>query len=286
MRRRKANVPMGSFNPSYHYEMLIDRRRVDPYKAAIEANVTPSSAVLDIGTGSGLLAILAARAGARAVYAVERMADMRRIATENFERENNPALRTPIIATDANEHLDLEEPIDVLLCELLSTWLVTEQQASVCRSVRSQLAPDAKIIPARMKNYLTGVQASLDYFGATIQHPYYLRELNNSRPARLTETILTHVTDFGSVDDMDVTLPALKVRCHTAGTLNAVMLESDAELDDTLLVDAGQTLFLPHVVPLRRPVEVRPGSVVSVAIDYSYGGDWTNFSAIAKVEEE
>lgn len=286
MRRRKANIPMGSFNPSYHYEMLIDRRRVDPYKAAIEANVTPSSAVLDIGTGSGLLAILAARAGARAVYAVERMADMRRIATENFGRENNPALRMPIIATDANEPLDLQEPIDVLLCELLSTWLVTEQQASVCRSVRPQLAPDARIIPVRMKNYLTGVQASLDYFGATIQHPYYLRELANSRPAKLTETILTHVTDFGAVEDMDVSLPALQIRCHTAGTLNAVMLESDAELDDTHLVDAGQTLFLPHVVPLRRPVEVGSGSVVSVAIDYSYGGDWTNFTVTAEIEGE
>ena len=286
MRRRKANIPVGSFNPSYHYEMLIDRRRVDPYKAAIEANVTGSSAVLDIGTGSGLLAILAARAGARAVYAVERMGDMRRIATENFARENNPALKTPIIATDANEYLELDEPIDILLCELLSTWLVTEQQASVCRSVRSHLAPDAKIIPARMKNYMTGVQASLEYFGATIQHPYYLRELNNSRPAKLTETILTHVTDFGSVSDMEVSLEALQMRCHTAGTLNAVMLESDAELDDAHLVDAGQTLFLPHIVPLRKPIAVRPGSLVSVDIDYSYGGDWTNFSAIAKIQEE
>ena len=211
---------------------------------------------------------------------------MRRIATENFDRENNPALKTPIIATDANQHLDLEEPIDVLLCELLSTWLVTEQQASVCRNVRPQLAPGARIIPARMKNYLTGVQANLDYFGATIRHPYYLRELDNSRPAKLSETILTHVTDFGSVEDMDVSLPALQIRCHTAGRLNAVMLESDAELDDAHLVDAGQTLFLPHVVPLPRPVDVRVGSVVSIAINYSYGGDWTEFSAIAKVEEE
>ena len=64
------------------------------------------------------------------------------------------------------------------------------------------------------------------------------------------------------------------------------MLESDAELDDAHLVDAGQTLFLPHVVPLPRPVDVRAGSVVSIAINYSYGGDWTEFSAIAKVEEE
>jgi predicted RNA methylase len=277
MRRRKASIPMGSFNPSYHYEMLVDRRRVDPYKAAIEANVGPSSAVLDIGTGSGLLAILAARAGARAVYAVERMDDMRRIATDNFALENNPALRMPIISRDANEPLELEEPIDVLLCELLSTWLVTEQQASVCKSVRPYLAPGAKIIPARMKNYVTGVHANLDYFGATIRHPYYIRELNDSRPQKLTETTLSHVTDFASVSDMDVEIDDLEITCHTNGTLNAVMLESDAELDDRHLVDAGQTLFLPHVVPLATPLDVRAGDRLKAQIDYAYGGDWTNF---------
>ena len=50
----------------WHYRMLNDRRRNETYATAIAAalGVLPASAsVLDIGTGTGLLAMLAARAG-------------------------------------------------------------------------------------------------------------------------------------------------------------------------------------------------------------------------------
>ena len=55
----------------FHQSMIHDRRRVEAFRAAIEAAVQPGDVVLDIGTGTGLLACLAARAGARKVYAVE-----------------------------------------------------------------------------------------------------------------------------------------------------------------------------------------------------------------------
>src|SRR3546814_9983036 len=54
-----------------HEEMLSDSVRVDAYHRAISRNVGPGDVVLDLGTGTGLLAFLASRAGARTVYAVE-----------------------------------------------------------------------------------------------------------------------------------------------------------------------------------------------------------------------
>ena len=50
--------------------MINDTGRNIFYKAAIEAAV-PGKVVCDIGTGSGLLSIIAAKAGATKVYAVE-----------------------------------------------------------------------------------------------------------------------------------------------------------------------------------------------------------------------
>ncbi len=55
----------------YVYRCLADEQRTLAFKAAIEAAVKPSDVVLDVGTGSGVMSMLAARSGARRVYAVE-----------------------------------------------------------------------------------------------------------------------------------------------------------------------------------------------------------------------
>ncbi len=61
----------GWADPVEHPRMLHDDRRTGDYLAAFAAAVRPGDVVLDIGTGSGVLAVAAARAGARHVYAIE-----------------------------------------------------------------------------------------------------------------------------------------------------------------------------------------------------------------------
>lgn len=55
-----------------HRRILRDTSWVEAFDVALRKVVTPGSCVLDLGTGSGILAMLAARAGARRVIAVER----------------------------------------------------------------------------------------------------------------------------------------------------------------------------------------------------------------------
>ncbi len=54
-----------------HVAMLNDKQRTLTYLKGIQEVVQPGDVVLDIGTGTGILAIAAARAGARHVYAIE-----------------------------------------------------------------------------------------------------------------------------------------------------------------------------------------------------------------------
>lgn len=51
--------------------MIADEIRTDAYVAAPKRVITHDSIVLDIGTGTGVFAVLACRFGARHVYAIE-----------------------------------------------------------------------------------------------------------------------------------------------------------------------------------------------------------------------
>ena len=74
--------------------MLEDHKRTGAYYAAVMQNRAQfvGKTVLDVGTGSGVLALFAAKAGARKVYAVE-ATDMakhaRRLVHANKARRGN-----------------------------------------------------------------------------------------------------------------------------------------------------------------------------------------------------
>jgi len=63
-----------SYSQIFHQkQMLSDTHRMAAYHAAILSNpdVFKDKVVMDVGTGSGILAVWAAQAGARKVFAVE-----------------------------------------------------------------------------------------------------------------------------------------------------------------------------------------------------------------------
>ena len=74
MREQDHDYYFNSYsNFHIHEEMLKDTVRTRAYQRAIEENPQDfkNKIVLDIGSGTGILSIFAARAGAKHVYAVE-----------------------------------------------------------------------------------------------------------------------------------------------------------------------------------------------------------------------
>ena len=68
----ELSFPRGGYDASYvQIRMLQDTARKRAFLDAIREVVRPDDVVLDLGTGSGILAVAAAQAGARQVYAVE-----------------------------------------------------------------------------------------------------------------------------------------------------------------------------------------------------------------------
>jgi ribosomal protein L11 methyltransferase len=93
--------------------------------AAVEESVQPGDRVLDVGTGSGVLAIVAAKLGARTVLATDIDTLAVRVATENAARNGIPAGAGEVIdVRHGSVPADMAGAFDVIVANILAEVLV------------------------------------------------------------------------------------------------------------------------------------------------------------------
>lgn len=132
-----------------HIELLDDRERTRAFIAAIERAVRPGDVVVDLGTGTGILAMAAARAGASRVYAIEAsaFADV----AERIIEANGHADRITVVRGWSNE-IDLPERADVLVSEIIGNDPLGEGALRYMPdAVERFLKPTGTVLPARLR---------------------------------------------------------------------------------------------------------------------------------------
>jgi type II protein arginine methyltransferase len=138
--------------PPWHFSLVRDAARNAAYAAAIGRAVSAQTSVLEIGTGSGILAMMAARAGAKHVVTCETVPAIAEAARE-IVALNGFADRVRVVAKkshDLDPGADLGGLADVLISEIIGNTLVGEDALSATEhAVRVLLKPGAKVIPAR-----------------------------------------------------------------------------------------------------------------------------------------
>ncbi|MGE5730144.1 MAG: 50S ribosomal protein L11 methyltransferase [Gemmatimonas sp.] len=91
--------------------------------ALMQSLVAPGSRVADLGSGSGVLAIAAAKLGAARVVAIEMDPDAIGNATENVER-NGVGQTVSVLQGDAAALLPLVAPVSLVLANIISSVLM------------------------------------------------------------------------------------------------------------------------------------------------------------------
>lgn len=136
--------------PRWHFAMLNDKRRNQAFFDAIEATEFTGKTVLDIGTGTGLLAMLAARRGASHVYTCEFNPLVAEKAREII-RVNGLSRKITVInklSTDLISGIDLPKDIDILISETVDCGFFGEGFGyALLHARRELLKQDAEMIP-------------------------------------------------------------------------------------------------------------------------------------------
>ena len=135
--------------------MLEDRVRTSRFIHAVRRTVRPGDVVVDLGTGSGVLAVAAAQAGAKRVYAIE----VRPIAevAARFFQGSGLGDRITLIRGVSTE-IALPERADVLVSEMIGDDPLAEQiLETTYDAVARLLKPGARLIPSALRIYATPV---------------------------------------------------------------------------------------------------------------------------------
>ena len=134
-----------------HLRMLHDYQRTASFQQAIRETVTSDDIVVDIGTGTGVLAVTAALAGAKHVYAIEESA-IAKLAQQVFARNDLTDKITLIEARSTQ--IELPEQASVLVSEMVGNDPLGEGiLEKTGDAVQRLLTQEARLIPAALRIY-------------------------------------------------------------------------------------------------------------------------------------
>ena len=139
-----------------HRLYLADQLRLAAYRQAIEESVKPGDVVVDLGAGTGILGLLACRAGARRVYSIDgsRMLEVARALCE----ANGFADRLTFIRSHS-EHVTLPEQADVVVADQIGFFGFEAGVVQYFSDARRRfLKPGGRLVPHTIELHVALVE--------------------------------------------------------------------------------------------------------------------------------
>jgi predicted RNA methylase len=246
---------LGQFKKSYHLEMVADQSRTSAIFRALRQVLRPETLFCELGCGSGIFSIFAARY-AKKVYAVEIDPETARIAAANIARSPF-ANRIELIKGDARE-VELPERVDVVFCEMMSIWAIEEPQVPVFNSTFPRmLKPGGLFLPQRIVNLVEVGFYNFRFEDVEIRAATPLFA-GISPPALMSESRVAGRLEFSAPVSPDLSCE-VEIPVVAEGTVNCARLTSIVQMGPGVVFSGSDSLMPPTVVPLEEDVQVQPG---------------------------
>ncbi|MBA7610014.1 hypothetical protein ES703_17217 [subsurface metagenome] len=268
--------------PSVHAEMLFDKERVRKYSEAICRVVNKGDIVADIGTGTGLLAFLCLKAGAKRVHAIERSSAVR--WAELIAEQHGLNDRIVFHHKDSRFH-DLPEKVNVVVSELIGHIAFEEGMAESLFDAKERfLVPDGVMIPERVQLEVALVEEN-EIYPECIDcwQPIHGIDYSVLREEAVKACYLTGLSDRNLLSEPKTFFMVnfSKGRQQSlqgthafdvcrSGKINGIALWFDALLAPDVWLSSGpltRTHWKQCFAPIAEPIDVSGGDKVSVEID-------------------
>ena len=276
---RKTRKALSQFDD--YYEMMADGVRMRAYEAAIARAVAPGDVVVDLGAGLGILTLLALRAGAARVYAIEK-SDAIELARAVVSA-NGFADRVRFLAASSTD-CELDERADVIVSETLGSFAVDENTLAFTIDARERmLRPGGKMVPEILDLHLAPVRAAeayarfdswsrvcgFDYSAARDRCVSRMSVIDVGRG-----DLLGPAQRFARIDLREVDSPTLAAtrlfQMAKPGTLHGVAGWFEAQLCEGVTIDTSPSAAATHwkqaLFPFRAPIEVVRGDVLELSL--------------------
>lgn len=295
---RNLRLLNGRLVERWHFPMVSDGPRNAYYEQALCAAITPDTVVLDIGAGSGLLSMMAARAGARHVIACESNPAMAELAREIIVH-NGLADKITVLAKSSfqiDPHVDFPAGLrpNLIVAEIFDATVIGEGALASFAHARTRLAAvGARIIPARARLYGVLIESDMLWREGAADHAcgFDLRMLNRYRPdcvgveghgfqgVALSDDFA--IFDFDFTADTGPAHNTLEIEVTRAGLCHGVAYWMRLQLDDERVLDnrpdlgagvsVGYCAHWHQMVRLLVPaIPVQPGMCIRIQAQHNH----------------
>ncbi|MDF1539735.1 MAG: 50S ribosomal protein L11 methyltransferase [Candidatus Thorarchaeota archaeon] len=269
MKEKKIATPFALLHVA---SLLSQRTRIQKFAEAINRIVKQGMRVIDIGTGSGVLALLAAQAGASEVTAID-------INKESIEyaqlaaRMNGFEDRIRFEVKHFEEFIP-DEKYDVVICEMLSSMMLIEQQIPASsHAAKHILKPEGVMIPGSLAIYiaLTECESAWSRFCIhDLRFPKLPQTIAKEDAKDLSDLAKLASFDLVAVEESRVVECDLNLKVVQKGVVHGLVGLFDAEVyKDIRLIpeDGWRELFLPF----DKAIDVDMGDEVRVKLSFIPG---------------
>lgn len=247
------------------YQCLIDSKRAFAFRQAIQKAIRPGDVVVDLGSGTGILSMFAAEAGAGRVYAIEADNNIFGALEKNIKFSN---FSQKIILVNADAcSVKLPEKVDVVICEMIATGLIDELQIPVMNHIHQYCKEDTKFIPGSISSFIELVTMNNTFYGHRMQVVQYEYEWEKSfRSQPLSAKIPYSTVDFSKRNEVSVS-GQFNLPINKRGSINGIKISNMTHFPDGSTFGHSAAYCMPLILPVAE-LNVSEGDEISISIEY------------------